>query len=132
MRRMLTIAAAVGLALTGCSSNPSQPAAAPTSQAQASTTASQPPTTCNLKSQGDIIERVVDPGQPATAQELGSIDLENCVTAFSEIAKETSTDPGFCSQEAWASDNPHYDVNAVPAAPLKKVQAQAGAGCAQG
>lgn len=129
MRRTLALAAV--LLLAGCSSSPSSPAAAPTSQAPADT-ASQPPATCNLKSQGDIIERVVTPGNPATAQQLGSVDLAQCKLAFDTLARETSTDAGFCSQEAWLVDNPSYDVNAVPAAPLKKVQAQAGTACDQG
>lgn len=127
MRRTVLLAAVVGLGLAGCSSGASKPVAAPTSQAV--TTNSQPPATCNLKSTGDIIERVIVPGQPATAQQLGSINLQDCTLAFNDLAAETSTDPGFCTTAAWLSDNPNYDVTAVPAPPLKKVQAQAGAAC---
>lgn len=126
---VLAVAGAV-LLLAGCSSSTSSPAAAPTSQAAVDdTSSSQPPATCNLKSQGDIIERVIVPGQPATAQQLGGVNLQNCTLAFSNLAAETSKDPGFCTQAAWLADNPGYDVNAVPAAPLKRVQAQAGAAC---
>lgn len=132
MRRTVVLAIAVGLGVAGCSSSLDKPVAAPTSQAPAAVTTSQPPATCNLKSAGDIIERVVTPGNPATAQQLGSVNLAQCKLAFDTLAQETSTDPGFCSQEAWAADNPNYDVNAVPAPPLRKIQAQAGAGCAQG
>jgi hypothetical protein len=32
-----------------------------------------------------------------------------------------STGPGYCSKIAWADDNPGYDADARPAAPLKKV-----------
>lgn len=125
MRRAL-LTAAVVLVLAGCSSSTSTPAAAPTTQAS---TTSVPPATCNLKSTGDIIQRVIVPGQPATAQELGSVNLGNCTLSFDDLAQETSTDAGYCTTAAWATDNPGYDINAVPAAPLKKVQAQAGAAC---
>lgn len=126
MRRtpVFAVAAAV-LALAGCSSSTSTPAAAPTSQVGTSA----PPATCNLKSSGDIIERVVVPGQPATAQQLGSVNLQNCTMAFNDLAAQTSTDAGYCTTAAWAADNPGYSVDAVPAAPLKKIQAQAGAAC---
>lgn len=129
MRRTVVLAIAVGLGVAGCSSSASSPAAAPTSQAPAAVTTSQPPATCSLASKGDIIERVVTPGNPATAQQLGSVNLAQCKLAFDTLAQETSTDPGYCSQEAWVADNPSYDVNAVPAPPLKKVQAQAGQAC---
>lgn len=116
MRRtsVLAVAAAV-LALVGCSSSTSKPTATPTSQASTSA----PPATCNLKSQGDIIERVVVPGQPATAQQLGNVNLQNCTLAFNDLAAQTSTGPGYCTTAAWAADNPGYNVDAVPAAPLK-------------
>jgi hypothetical protein len=130
MRRTLPAAAvAAVLGLAGCSSSASKPAAAPTSQAPAVSITSQPPATCSLKPQGDIIERIVVPGQPATAQQLGGVDLRNCTLTFSDLADETSKDPGYCTQAAWLSDNPNYDVNAVPAPPLKKIQAQAGQAC---
>lgn len=128
MRRasVLTAAAAV-LTLAACSSSLDKSAAAPPTTASSST--SQPTATCNLKSQGDIIERVVVPGQPATAQQLGSVDLAQCKMSFDTLAQETSTDAGYCSTEAWLADNPGYPVDAVPAPPLKKIQAQAGAAC---
>lgn len=134
MRRIVLAAATTvfGLGVAGCSSGASKPAAEPTSQAAVDTTSSQPAATCNLKSQGDVIERVVVPGQPATAQELGGVNLQDCTLTFDDLAAETSTDPGYCTTAAWAADNVGYDVNAVPAPPLKKVQAKAGAACGQG
>lgn len=126
MRRALIVVAAV-LALAGCFSSTSTPSAAPSSTSAVTT--SQPPTTCNLKSAGDIIERIVVPGQPASAQQLGSVNLQDCTLVFNDLARETSTDPGYCTTAAWLKDNPNYDVNAVPAPPLKKIQAQAGQVC---
>lgn len=129
-------AAGVLLLLAGYSSGANKPAAAPpspvavprTTAALTAPTSAQP-ASCSLKLQGDIIERVVVPGQPATVQQLGSINLQDCTLAFNDLAAETNDDPGYCTTAAWLSDNPGYDVNAVPAPPLKKVQAQAGAAC---
>lgn len=132
MRRTVVLAIAVGLGVAGCSSSLDKPVAVPTSQVPAAVTTSLPPAACSLKGAGDIIERIIVPGQPATAQQLGSVNLQDCTLAFDDLARETSTDAGFCSQAAWLKDNPNYPVDKVPAPPLKKIQAQAGAGCAQG
>jgi uncharacterized lipoprotein YbaY len=127
MRRTLVLAALVVLGLAGCSSSLDKPVAAPTSQAD--TTSSQPPATCNLKEQGDVILRYVTPNLPPSAQVVGGVDLGLCETTFDSLARTTSTDSGYCTTAAWASDNPGYNPDAVPAAPLKNVQAQAGQAC---
>lgn len=128
MRRTLVLAAAV-LALAGCSSGPGTPDTAPGTQNTVGTTTSPPSATCNLKSKADILVRYVTPLGPATAQELGSVNLALCEPTFDTLADTTSTDAGYCTSTAWMSDNVGYNVDAVPAPPLKKIQAQAGQAC---
>lgn len=132
MTRPFAVAAAAAvLALTAaCSGSSSKPAAAP-DVAAATSTAAQPTmnATCNLPHKGDVIERIVTPGNEATAQELGDVDEINCQSTFDSLKAETPSGPGYCTQAAWLSDNPNYNVDAVPAPPLKKIQAQAGQGC---
>lgn len=133
MRTPAVVILAAVLAAAGCSSDKSSssaPAAAPSQSLPAATTGTpDAPAACTMTSSGDIIERRVTPLGPATAEQLGSVDLVNCVATMSELAKETSTDPGYCTTAAWAADNPGYNPDAVPAPPLKKIQAQAGMGC---
>lgn len=131
MRRVPLVTVAAVLLLAGCSSSASKPATAPAT-AQPAVTTSEPtvaPTSCALTSKADVIERIITPGSPATAQRLGSVDLVNCRSVFDALKDETSTDPGYCTTAAWAADNPGYNVDAVPAPPLKNVQAVAGKGC---
>lgn len=127
MRRTVMLIAAISLGAAGCSSSTSTPAAAPTSQAAAP--ASSSPTGCNLKTQRDVIVRYVTPDLPPSAQTLGDVNLALCETTFDSLAKTTSTDAGFCTTAAFADDNVGYNPDAVPAPPLRKVQAQAGAAC---
>lgn len=131
MRRALiaaVVSAGVVLPLAACSSSTSTPSAAPTTSAP-DTTTSASSAACNLKTQRDVILRYVTPSLPPSAQVVGDVDLALCETTFDSLARTTSTDPGFCTTAAFASDNPDYNADAVPAAPLKKVQAQAGAAC---
>lgn len=144
MRRVLVLAVvlAVVLALAGCSSSTSKPAAAPTGQAPAVTsdatsatpsaapsTTTEPTTaapstssTCHLPDKGDIIAREKVPGLPVDAIELGGTDPEHCTWTFDMLKTSQPTGAGYCTEAAWASDNPGYDVEAKPAAPLKNVQ----------
>lgn len=134
--------AACLLALAGCSSSTSKPAAAPvqapatTSVASTATpsdvpTSSQPAApseTCAtpLPDRGDIIVREIRPGLVTDAIELGGTDPERCVLTFDYLQQTSPTDAGNCTQAAWASDNPDYNTDAKPAPPLKKVQVTIG------
>lgn len=136
MRRTILLATVVGLGLAGCSSTASKPAAAPvsvpasvatTAPPAADTSSSQPAApaeTCAtpLPDRGDIIEWQKAPGVPNSAIELGGTDPEHCVWTFDTLKTSSPTGAGYCTEAAWASDNPGYDPNAVPAPRLKKAQ----------
>lgn len=68
----------------------------------------------------DVILRVATPGDQPTAQLLGASGVCDLAVA---------PGPGYCDTVALASSNPGYNVNATPAAPLKKVITSVGAGC---
>jgi hypothetical protein len=77
----------------------------------------------------DYIERDVDPEARTLADEIGNCDLatgQDSLATFQQIAGQA---PGECTTIALASDNPGYDVNAIPAPPLKDVIESAGPGC---
>jgi len=52
-----------------------------------------------------------------------------CKATVDTLADTVADKPGFCSQLARAADNSGYNIDAVPATPLRKVIAQAGPGC---
>lgn len=143
MRRTPVLAAAAAvLALAGCSSTAGKPAAVPAATSVPSsvattappapdTSSSQPAApaeTCAtpLPDSGDIIVRETVPNLPASAQELGGTDPEHCVLTFDTLKTSSPTGAGYCTQAAWAADNPGYDVNATPAPLLKKVRVTIG------
>lgn len=146
-------AAVAVLALAGCTGGAPKAAAAP---AAASATSSAPapaihastpppaPTTNtpapapvvstsadSCASTEDLIERDVVPGQQATAFTLGDRGFSQgkCQSTVDSLPDTVAKEPGYCSQLTRAADNPGYNVDAVPAAPLLKVIAQAGPGC---
>lgn len=136
------VAAVFALALAGCSSSVSKPAAAPVPPSRAAGVASTatPPgvpstsqpavavETCAtpLPDRGDIIEWQREPGLPDSALELGGTDPEHCKLTFDMLQTSSPTGAGYCTQAAWLSDNPNYSVEATPAPPLKKVQVTIG------
>jgi len=79
----------------------------------------------------DLIERDIVPGQQPTAFTLGNVGLMTgqCKATVDTLADTVADKPGFCSQLARAADNSGYNIDAVPATPLRKVIAQAGPGC---
>jgi len=83
---------------------------------------------------GDIYVRMVPPGVPAQAQELGgewrwNSSLGKCQTSVQLMISTAPISAGNCTQVGYVADNPGYDPNATPAAPLKNVAAQAGPAC---
>jgi hypothetical protein len=68
-------------------------------------------------------------GVEPQAQELG--DYSNCgrQSTFDMIRTTSPTDPGACTEAAWASDNPGYNADADPAKRLKHVQVSIGPAC---
>lgn len=79
----------------------------------------------------DLIERDVVPGQQATAFTLGDRGFSQgkCQSTVDSLPDTVAKEPGFCSQLARAADNGGYSLDAVPAAPLREVIAQAGPSC---
>jgi len=76
-----------------------------------------------------MIERWVTPDGSSTAITVGDADLSKCKPTLDTFAASSPTGAGFCSQIAWADDNPDYDVNARPAPQLKKVLQEVGPAC---
>ena len=84
---------------------------------------------CGLKTSFDYLVRTTQPGMPASAQEIGNVDLAHCMPTIQDFAKTAGTASGECTQIALASDNLGYDVNASPAPTLRKVITDTGPGC---
>ena len=146
MRKSGAVCAALVLVLAGCgktkpaaSTSPSSsattqaksvpktsPTSASTTTARSSTTASS----CTLTTSYDYIERTTfQSGEPASAFEIGNVNLGNCTPSLDDFAQTADQAAGDCTTIALAADNPSYDVNASPAPALRKVIEQAGPGC---
>jgi hypothetical protein len=133
------IAAGILLAAEGCGggSSPSNAAPVPTSPAPAAKAAKGSKTAkgskaggeCALKQKRDIILRMVVPRLPVSAQVIGDVDYVQCRPSLDTLPDMSPTDPGYCTQAAYASDNPGYNADATPAARLKKVIVSVGPAC---
>jgi hypothetical protein len=77
----------------------------------------------------DYIERDVGPNARTLADEIGNCDLATGQDSLATFQQTAGQAPGECTTIAFASDNPGYDVNAIPAQPLKDVIESAGPGC---
>ena len=106
----------------------SQPAAAPSATkakpkpATSATGDPCPPTR-------DVIVWMKVPDLPDSAQVLGNYDQMNCETTFQSLPESSPTGAGYCTEAAWASDNPGYNADATPAPRLKKIQVAVGPAC---
>jgi hypothetical protein len=136
MKLIPSLAAVVALAaLTACGSpSASSPAAAPPSPAHAAVAKAKaaPSPACKLTTTFDYIERDDDPGASVMADEIGNTDYSDCKSSLADFAATAGQASGECTTIALASSNPGYDVNEVPAPPLKDVIASAGPGCPEG
>ena len=118
-------------------SSPPRPVAATASpvpsRAPASAKAKPAPSpSCTLTVSFDYIVRDDDPGASVLASDIGNVDYDyhgKCVPALSSFAATAGQAPGECTTIALASDNPGYNVGAVPAPPLRDVIESAGPGC---
>lgn len=126
------------LLLAGCqTSHPSKIAVrstTPTTSGTNTSTGAADKCRARKPSSGDIIVRMITPGQQPVAQRLGGEWLWNNTTKTCQSSLEfmISTAPpgtGFCTQVALASSNPGYKVDATPAPPLKKVLGSKGGAC---
>lgn len=83
---------------------------------------------------GDVIVRVKSHGAPAVAQRLSgvwvwNVTLGKCLTSAQMVIATAPAAPGSCTWVGYVADNPGYDVNAMPAPPLRHVAASAGGSC---
>jgi hypothetical protein len=101
------------------------PSSAPTATASAVAKPSASPS-CTLTTTFDYIERTTEPGLQPQADEIGNVD---CTGSLSDFAAEAGQAEGECTTIAVASDNPGYNVNEIPAPPLKGIIESAGPGC---
>ncbi|MFF3468217.1 hypothetical protein [Streptomyces sp. NPDC002619] len=77
----------------------------------------------------DVIVWTKARGVPDNAVVLGNYNLVTCETTFQLLQHTSPTEAGDCAEAAWASDNPGYNADAIPAARLKKVQVAIGPAC---
>ncbi|HET9690055.1 MAG TPA: hypothetical protein VFP61_02810 [Acidimicrobiales bacterium] len=134
----LTVGAAMGVA--GCGSHAAATSTGPPAGGPAAGTsssgASSPATGrsalaggCTLPTTPQLIERTVSPTGPPVAVLVGAANTVLCQPTTQAFRAGVPSGPGWCTQLARFDDNPGYDVNQVPAPPLQKVIASAGAGC---
>jgi hypothetical protein len=112
------------------------PATSPTHAAAAKKAITTAENACYKRgfASGDIYVRMITPGLPPQAQELGGEwnwdhVLNKCETSVQMMISTAPLTGGNCTQVGYVIDNPGYDPNATPAAPLKSVVAQAGPAC---
>ncbi|MFD8915635.1 hypothetical protein [Streptomyces sp. NPDC059575] len=109
------------------------PASSPTAERTASPVPAQKPKsaepekTCGTTRDIDVWMKV--PELPDSAQVLGGYSLATCQTTFEYLKSTSPTQTGYCTEAAWASDNPGYDAEATPAKRLKHVQVAIGPAC---
>jgi hypothetical protein len=77
---------------------------------------------------------MITPGLLPQAQGLGvawdwNHILSKCETSVQMMVSTAPMTAGNCTQVGYVADNPGYDPNATPPAPLKNVVAQAGPAC---
>jgi hypothetical protein len=137
MNRLIPVAIALptAVALAACNSatTSAPPAAAPAATATHSAGKAKPKASPKPQCTAptfDYIVRDDDPGASILADEIGNCDgTDGKFDVLSTFASTAGQASGECTTIALASDNPGYNVNAVPAAPLKDVIESAGPGC---
>jgi hypothetical protein len=129
------------LLLGGCAGGGSAGGASPSSSVRPTASASSrsisdAENSCDKRgfASGDIYVRMITPGLSPQAQELGgewtwNATLQKCETSVQMTISTAPLTTGNCTQVGYVADNPGYDPNATPAAPLKSVAAQAGPAC---
>jgi hypothetical protein len=93
-------------------------------------------TACDNRSpaSGDIYVRMVTPGSPAQAEELGGVwrwdhAIGKCLTSVQLTVATAPRSAGHCTQVGYVVDNPGYNLNARVAPQLTDVAAQKGPAC---
>jgi hypothetical protein len=83
---------------------------------------------CTLVTKRYLIERLITPDR-ASAYKVGDVDLRTCKPTLDTFAANAPRRPFFCSQIAWADDNPGYYLSTRSPLPLKKVLLSVGPAC---
>ncbi|MGW1799004.1 hypothetical protein ACWCQN_24305 [Streptomyces sp. NPDC001984] len=107
----------------------SPPAAAHTSKAPRTAKPKPSHSSKECSPTRDVVVWTKAPGLPDSAQVLGNYNLATCETTFQWLTHTSPTGAGYCTEAAWASDNPGYNADATPAKRLKKVQVAVGPAC---
>jgi hypothetical protein len=126
---VVAVAAVIAIAVVALNRGSGSSPAAPPAASVSTQAAVASPGACKLKTTFDYIVRDNLPGASVQASEIGNVDLANCAPALSDFAATAGQASGECTTIALASDNPGYNVNEVPAPPLKEVIESAGPGC---
>ncbi|ATL69997.1 hypothetical protein [Nocardia terpenica] len=126
MRRIAvtSIVSAAAVVVAACGSSPKDNS--PASPQPSAVSAAQP---CSLRTERTLLIWRKQPGQPDSALRVGDIDAPHCAPTLQTWRDGESKDAGHCSKIAWADDNPGYNENAHPAAPLNEVIAEVGPAC---
>lgn len=136
MRRfsLLLLIPATALAASACGSSDTTTAAISTTSSAAISDTSIAPTApaskkCALQPSRDLLIWEKWPSLPDSTARIGDVDFGNCVPTLDDWKATEPTGTGHCSKIAWADDNPGYDENAKPAAPLEHVLDEVGPAC---
>ena len=133
-RRSRSIAGTAWLLLVGGIAGGGLAAASPASAAgispasTATTLTATVASPCALVTKGYLIERLVTSDR-ILAYKVGDVDLRTCKPTLDTFAANAPTRPFFCSQIAWAADNPGYNLSTRFPLPLKKVLLSVGPAC---
>jgi hypothetical protein len=122
--------AAVAVMVAGCSSQQTgTPTVASSSVSPSSTSSVQAAGPCTLPHFGDLVEWRHQPGKTDRAYRLSDVDVKECQPTLNNWTAGLSQVPGVCYMIGWADDNVGYNVNAVPAPPLRKAMDKVGDAC---
>ena len=114
--------AAIALSISACTSHHISGSPTPATTSGAAPSASTPVAApCNLPHFGDLIEWQRRPGRTDSARRFSDVDEAKCAPALDGWIEGMPPGPGVCYMIGWATDNPGYNVTALPAPPLKKV-----------
>lgn len=126
MRCGILAVVAVLLVTAGCS-NTRFVAPAVTGKPTSTPSTPSPVKSCPPTRQVIVWTRV--PGAPNSARVLGNYNAATCETTFKWLQDSSPAGPGYCTEAAYARDNPGYDVDASPAPHPKGVRVAVGGAC---
>jgi hypothetical protein len=78
---------------------------------------------------GFLVEWQHQPGKPDRAYRVSDVDATKCEPTLNNWTEGLSDGPGVCYMIGWDSENAGYNVNQIPALPLKRAMDKIGGGC---